>query len=155
VPFYWGGALIGRFVGSAVLRVLSPGKVLAGVALRAILLVAVSANTQGAVAGWTLLALGLMSSILFPTIFSLASEGLGTRAAEGSGLIATAIVGGAIIPPLTGMLADAAGLQASLALPAICYGVIAGFGIYARRPRPGVQLSLMWPAAHVPPRSAG
>jgi FHS family L-fucose permease-like MFS transporter len=75
-----------------------------------------------------------MNSIMFPTIFSLASEGLGPRAAEGSGVIATAIVGGAVIPPLTGLLADAAGLRLCLLLPAACYALIALYGIYARRP---------------------
>ncbi len=134
VPFYWGGALVGRFIGSAVLRAVSPGKVLLGVATGAILLVLVSANTSGAVAAWSLLAIGLMNAIMFPTIFSLASEGLGPRAAEGSGIIATAIVGGAIIPPLTGLLADASTLQVALAIPALCYVVIGCFGLYARRP---------------------
>ena len=134
VPFYWGGALVGRFIGSAVLRAVSPGKVLLGVAAGAILLVLISANTSGAVAAWSLLAIGVMNSIMFPTIFSLASEGLGPRSAEGSGIIATAIVGGAIIPPLTGMLADASTLQAALAIPALCYLVIGCFGLYARRP---------------------
>jgi FHS family L-fucose permease-like MFS transporter len=135
VLYYWGGAMAGRFIGSAVLRIISPGKVLATVASGAILLILLSANTSGAVAGWSLLAIGLMNSIMFPTIFSLASEGLGTRAAEGSGIIATAIVGGAIIPPLTGKIADIShSLQFSLALPAICYLIIAGFGLFARRP---------------------
>jgi FHS family L-fucose permease-like MFS transporter len=138
VLYYWGGAMAGRFIGSAVLRVISPGKVLATVASGAILLILLSANTSGAVAGWSLLAIGLMNSIMFPTIFSLASEGLGTRAAEGSGIIATAIVGGAIIPPLTGKIADIShSLQFSLALPAICYLIIAGFGLFARRPVAG------------------
>ena len=140
VPLYWGGALLGRFIGSAVLRVASPGRVLFGVAVGAILLVLVSANTTGPVAGWSLLAIGLMNSIMFPTTFSLASEGLGPRAAEGSGIIATAIVGGAVIPPLTGMLADATTLQTALALPAVCYGVIAAFGHFARRPASDTQL---------------
>ena len=134
VPFYWGGALVGRFVGAAVLARVSPGKVLAAVASGAILLILVSANTAGLLAAWSLLAIGLMNSIMFPTIFSLASEGLGRRAGEGSGVIATAIVGGAIVPPLTGRLADGAGLQFALLLPALCYLVIAGYGLYARRP---------------------
>ena len=135
VPFYWGGALLGRFVGAAVLRTVSPGKVLAAVAAGAIALILASANTVGATSAWALLAIGLMNSIMFPTIFSLASEGLGRRAAEGSGVIATAIVGGAIIPPLTGKLADASGsLHLALLLPALCYVVIAAYGIYARRP---------------------
>jgi FHS family L-fucose permease-like MFS transporter len=73
---------------------------------------------------------------MFPTIFSLASEGLGRRAAEGSGVICVAIVGGAVIPPLTGRLADLTNLRAALILPALCYLVILAFGIFARRPAP-------------------
>lgn len=135
VPFYWGGALIGRFIGAGVLRLVSPGKVLATVAAGAIGLILVSTNTVGPISGWSLLAVGLVNSIMFPTIFSLASEGLGKRAAEGSGVIATAIVGGAVIPPLTGMLADMSqSLRFALLLPALCYFAIALFGVYARRP---------------------
>jgi len=135
IALYWGGALVGRFIGSAVLRVVSPGKVLAINALGAIVLILVSANTTGAVAGYSLLALGLMNSIMFPTIFTLASEGLGARAADGSGVICVAIVGGAVIPPLTGALADVSGsLAFALVLPALCYATIAGFGLFARRP---------------------
>jgi FHS family L-fucose permease-like MFS transporter len=136
VPFYWGGALIGRFLGSAILRIASPGKVLATFATGSLILILVSANSMGAVSGYTLLAIGLCNSIMFPTIFSLASEGLGVRAAEGSGVLATAIVGGAIIPPLTGHLADSSGLHFALILPALCYVVIAMFGLFARKPLP-------------------
>jgi len=134
VPFYWGGALLGRFIGSGLLRLFAPGKVLACVAAGAITLITISANSAGSVSGWTLLAVGLMNSIMFPTIFSLASEGLGIRAAEGSGVICVAIVGGAVIPPLTGALADRGGLHFALLLPALCYAVILAYGIYARRP---------------------
>jgi FHS family L-fucose permease-like MFS transporter len=134
VPLYWGGALVGRFIGAAVLRLVSPGKVLACVATGAIALIVVSITSTGAVSGYSLLAIGLMNAIMFPTIFSLASEGLGPRAAEGSGVIATAIVGGAVIPPLTGLLADAFDLRVSMLLPAACYALIALYGLYARRP---------------------
>jgi FHS family L-fucose permease-like MFS transporter len=135
IPLYWGGALIGRFIGSAVLRAYSPGKVLAFHALGAAVLILISANTTGAVSGYSLLAIGLMNSIMFPTIFTLASEGLGARAADGSGIICMAIVGGAIIPPLTGRLADVSGsLGFALLLPALCYLAIAAYGVYARRP---------------------
>jgi FHS family L-fucose permease-like MFS transporter len=135
IPLYWGGAMVGRFVGSAVLRVVSPGKVLASVAVGAIALLLVSVNTTGVVSGYSLLAIGLMNSIMFPTIFSLACEKLGPRAADGSGIINVAIFGGAVVPLLTGVIADTTGsLAAGLALPAICYAVIAGFGWYARRP---------------------
>jgi FHS family L-fucose permease-like MFS transporter len=139
VPLYWGGALIGRFIGAAVLRVISPGKVLAVAAMGVLILLAISANSTGAVAGWSLLAIGLFNSIMFPTIFSLASEGLGTRAAEGSGIICMAIVGGAVVPPLTGLVADSWGLAFALVVPALCYAVILGYGIFARRPRAMVR----------------
>jgi FHS family L-fucose permease-like MFS transporter len=102
-----------------------------------IVLLLVSANTTGPVSGRSLLAIGLFNSIMFPTIFSLACEGLGSRAAEGSGIICVAIVGGAVVPLLTGYAADLAGLKAALVVPAVCYAGIAGFGIYARRPRAG------------------
>src|SRR5579862_4072795 len=138
VPYYWGGALVGRFIGSGLLRLFSPGKVLACVATGAITLIVITANTVGTVSGWSVLAIGLMNSIMFPTIFSLASEGLGKRAAEGSGVICVAIVGGAVIPPLTGAIADATGsLRFALILPALCYAVILSYGIYARRPYAG------------------
>jgi len=135
VPLYWGGALIGRFIGAGVLRFISPGKTLAAVAVSGIVLVLIAANAEGAVSGYALLAIGLTNAIMFPTIFSLASEGLGPRAGEGSGVICVAIVGGAIIPPLTGQLADMSGsLAVALTLPALCYGVIASYGAYTRRP---------------------
>lgn len=135
IPWYWGGALLGRFLGSALLRMFSPGKLLAFNAVGAIVLIAVSANGAGALAAWSLLAVGLMNSIMFPTIFSLACEGLGKRAADGSGIINVAIFGGAVVPLMTGGIADVTGsLTLSLVLPALCYGVIAAFGWYARRP---------------------
>ena len=137
VGFYWGGAMVGRFIGAVVLRLVSPGKVLAAVATGSITLILVSANSTGPLAGWALLTIGLMNSIMFPTIFSLASEGLGKRAAEGSGIIAMAIVGGAVIPPLTGLIADASSLRFALILPATCYAIIAAYGVYARRPAMG------------------
>jgi MFS transporter, FHS family, L-fucose permease len=136
VPLYWGGALVGRFIGSYVLRIVSPGMVLAGVSAMVIALLLISGSGSGAVAGWSLLAIGLFNSIMFPTIFTLASVGLGKRAAEGSGVICVAIVGGAVIPPLTGWVADIVGsLQIALIVPALCYLVIAAFGLYAHRNR--------------------
>lgn len=135
IPLYWGGALVGRFIGSMALRLISPGLILAAVSCGAITLLTLSANSSGALAGYSLLAIGLMNAIMFPTIFTLACEKLGTRAADGSGVICVAIVGGAVIPPLTGWVADLSGsLAAALALPAVCYAFIAGFGYFARRP---------------------
>lgn len=132
---YWGGAMIGRFIGSYFLRIMSPGLILATVAAGAITLLAISTHSSGAVSAYSLLAIGLMNSIMFPTIFSLACEKLGARAADGSGIINIAIFGGAVVPLLTGMLADASGsLRVALLLPAICYAIIAAYGFYARRP---------------------
>jgi MFS transporter, FHS family, L-fucose permease len=133
VPFYWGGALIGRFVGAGLLRRFSPGKVLACFAGAAILMLGLSATIAGPWAGWALLLVGFCNSLMFPTIFSLACEGLGERAAEGSGIICVAIVGGAVVPLITGHLADQFGLATALVAPAICYAIILLFGIYARR----------------------
>ncbi len=132
--FYWGGAMVGRFIGTFVLRMVSPGKVLAAVAAMNMVLLACAGAGHGAFAGWSLLAMGLFNSIMFPTIFTLASEGLGPRAAEGSGLLSLAIFGGAVVPALTGQLADHFGLSLALLAPAVCYMVIGGFGWYARRP---------------------
>ena len=134
IPYYWGGAMVGRFIGAYLLRVFSPGKVLACAAGVTIGLLLVSANSAGAVSGWSLLAIGLCNSIMFPTIFTLACEGLGDRSAEGSGILCVAIVGGAIVPLITGHAADIAGLKASLLVPALCYAGILGFGLFARRP---------------------
>jgi len=132
VSLYWGGALVGRFVGAYLLRQVSPGKVLAATAAAAIALATISGLSGGVVAGYALLSIGLFNSIMFPTIFALASEGLGRRTAEGSGIICMAIVGGAVIPPLTGRLADLVGLRLALGLPIICYAAILVFGLYSR-----------------------
>ena len=136
VPFYWGGAMLGRFVGAFVLRLFAPGHVLICAASAVIALLLISANCNGAVSGWSLLAIGLFNSVMFPTIFSLANEGLGTRAPEGSGVICMAIVGGAVVPLLTGHAADLWGLKQALIVPAACYAGILLFGWFARRPLP-------------------
>lgn len=134
LAFYWGGALVGRFIGAAVMRYIAPWKVLATVAAAAITMIGVSVFTTGVISGVALLSVGLFNAIMFPTIFTLASEGLGKRAPQGSGIICMAIVGGAIIPPLTGLVADASTLRTALVVPVICYGVIA---LYARACRKG------------------
>jgi FHS family L-fucose permease-like MFS transporter len=134
VPFYWGGAMVGRFVGAYVLRIVAPGKVLAGAAAAVIVLIAISSRTEGQLSAWSLLAVGLFNSIMFPTIFTLASAGLGKRAAEGSGIICMAIVGGAVVPIVTGKAADSWGLKWALIVPAACYAGIVLFGWWARRP---------------------
>jgi FHS family L-fucose permease-like MFS transporter len=134
IAFYWGGAMVGRFIGAAVLRLFSPGKVLASVACGAAALVLISAASSGAFAGWALLCVGLMNAIMFPTIFSLGVEGLGEKTPQGSGLLCMGIVGGALIPLMVGVLADASSLATSLIIPAICYLLIAAYGWSARHP---------------------
>ena len=138
VPFYWGGAMVGRFFGAYLLRVIAPWRVLAGAAAAAVSLLLISANSSGLVAGWSLIAIGFFNSIMFPTIFSLASEGLGKRAAEGSGVICMAIVGGAVVPKLWGIAADAWGLRLALGVPAVCYVGIVLFAWFARRTGAGI-----------------
>jgi len=134
LPVYWGGAMVGRFAGAYVLRRFAPAKVLACVAAAAMTLIVLSANSTGGFSGWALLSVGLFNSIMFPTIFALASEGLGGRAAEGSGVICMAIVGGAIVPLAAGQAADQWGLKLALAVPAVCYFGIFVFALFARRP---------------------
>ncbi len=133
VPFYWGGAMVGRFIGAFVLRTIAPGKVLAAAATTAIVLIAMSSDTTGQISAYSLLAIGLCNSIMFPTIFTLASDGLGKRAAEGSGIICMAIVGGAVVPIVTGKAADLWNLKWALVVPAACYAGIVLFGWWAHR----------------------
>ncbi|WP_342114215.1 sugar MFS transporter [Pseudoduganella sp. OTU4001] len=128
VSIYWGGAMVGRFIGFAVMRVASPGKTLAVNSLLAIGLVLTAVFGKGSVAMWAILAVGLCNSIMFPTIFSMALHGLGKYTGQGSGILCMAIVGGAIIPFAQGAMADAMGVQASFLLPAACYGFILYFG---------------------------
>lgn len=133
IAFYWGGAMVGRFIGAGVLRMVSPGKALAGAAVGAAALCLISAASSGGLAGWSLIAVGLLNAIMFPTIFSLALEGLGEKTPEASGLLCMAIVGGAVVPVLGGVVADATTLATALVVPAACYAAIAGFGWHARR----------------------
>ena len=138
VTLYWGGAMVGRFVGSALLRVVSPGLLLAAFSGAAIALIALSVSASGALAMVAILAVGLCNSIQFATIFTLAVDGLGENTAQGSGILCTAIVGGAVIPPLYGALADAVGVQLAFLLLTACYGYIATYGLSRARATPDV-----------------
>ncbi len=132
LSLYWGGAMVGRFIGSAVLTRIEAGTVLASCALGAAALATVSALSSGIVAAATVLAIGLCNSIMFPTIFTLAIDGLGADTPRGSGLLCLSIVGGAVVPLLTGYAADHFGLALALFLPAACYLWIATYGGLAR-----------------------
>ncbi len=129
VSLYWGGALVGRFIGFAAMRYVSPGKSLAVTALGSIALVLTATFGEGSVAKWAIVAVGLCNSIMFPTIFSLALHGLGKFTGQGSGILCMAIVGGAVIPFVQGMFADTIGLQPSFMVPAVCYLFILYFGV--------------------------
>ena len=128
VAFYWGGAMIGRFIGSAILQKVRTGLVLGIAAVVACLLVITSIMTFGHVAMWVMLAVGLFNSIMFPSIFTLGIEGLGPLTGRGSGLLVAAIVGGALIPLAEGRLTDNIGIHHAFVIPAICYVYIAIFG---------------------------
>lgn len=128
VSLYWGGAMVGRFIGARVLRQVPAGIALGTCALVAAALVLLSSLSSGALAGFAIIAVGLFNSIMFPTIFSLAIEGLGEDSPRASGVVCMAIVGGAIVPLLTGVVADIAGLATALLVPASCY---IGIAIYA------------------------
>jgi FHS family L-fucose permease-like MFS transporter len=128
VSFYWGGAMAGRFIGSAVLRTASPRKVLGGAALAACALVLTTVATSGAVAMWSVIAVGLFNSVMFPTIFTLGIARLGPLTGKGSSLLIMAIVGGAILPVLQGALADSIGIHMAFLMPAVCYLFIVYYG---------------------------
>ncbi|MEY3807119.1 MAG: L-fucose:H+ symporter permease [Pseudomonadota bacterium] len=128
VSFYWGGAMIGRFVGAGFMQTIQPGKVLAFNAVMAALLVLMTMLGSGSVAMWTLLAVGLFNSIMFPTIFSLALSGLGKHTGQGSGILCAAIVGGAILPVVQGFFADQIGIQQAFFIPVLGYSYIAYYG---------------------------
>jgi FHS family L-fucose permease-like MFS transporter len=134
IAFYWGGAMVGRFIGALVMQKISAGKVLGFNAGMVILLVACAIIFDGKVAMWSLLSVGLFNSIMFPTIFSLALNGLGQSTAQASGFLCLAIVGGALLPLLQGLIADSMGLQISFIIPMLCYLFIAYYGLKGSRP---------------------
>jgi FHS family L-fucose permease-like MFS transporter len=129
VSVYWGGAMIGRFIGAVVLRKASPALVLTSCAVCAALLAATSALSIGMIAVGTALSIGVFNSIMFPTIFTLAIEELGEETPQGSGVLCLAIVGGAVVPLVTGLAADRFGLPHALFVPVICYLWIAAYGM--------------------------
>ena len=129
VSYYWGGAMVGRFIGFAVMRHVSPGKALATNAAGAAVLVLAAMFGKGGVAMWAIIAVGLCNSIMFPTIFSMAVNKLGALTGQASGVLCMAIVGGAVVPFLQGLLADAVGLRPSYVVPLACYAFILYFGL--------------------------
>ena len=129
VSVYWFGAMVGRFIGAYLTRVFKPSKVLSLFSVSAILLLIISVNTNGLTAMWSILLVGLFNSIMFPTIFTLAINGSGKLKAKGSGLLCTAIVGGAIIPFIVGVLIDSSGFGLGFIFIILCYAYILFYGI--------------------------
>jgi MFS transporter, FHS family, L-fucose permease len=134
VSLYWFGALVGRLLGSWILTKVRSGKLLGIFGITAAILICASMFTSGSVAIWTLVLCGFFNSIMFPNIFTLGIAGLGPLTSKGSGLIMTAVVGGAVIPYLIGALADRVGIQHSFVIPAICYLYIAYYGLSGSKP---------------------
>lgn len=135
VALYWGGAMVGRFVGSVLMTRIAPGLLLAVHAMLAVLLVVTATTSSGSMAMYAILAVGLCNSIMFPTIFSLSLHGLGRFTSAGSAALCLAIVGGALVPLLQGFVADTAGLRMAFIVPAVCYVYIAWFGFKGSQPR--------------------
>lgn len=129
IAYYWGGAMVGRFIGAVVMQKIAAGKVLCFNAIAAVLLILVAVLSSGTFAMVAILLVGLCNSIMFPTIFSLAINGLGKHTSQGSGILCLAIVGGAILPLIQGLLADTIGIQLSFLLPVFCYVFIAYYGL--------------------------
>jgi FHS family L-fucose permease-like MFS transporter len=139
LSFYWGGAMVGRFIGSALQQKIAANKILGVAAIVAALLVITSMLTFGHVAMWTIIAVGLFNSVMFPTIFTLAIEGLGPLTGDGSGLLVAAIVGGAIIPEIQGIIADRIGIHHAFFLPILCYMYIAYFAFVGSQKKQPVR----------------
>jgi FHS family L-fucose permease-like MFS transporter len=150
VSLYWGGAMIGRFIGSALLRKIKAGVALGWVATVACLLVITSMLTTGHIAMAAIILVGLFNSVMFPNIFTLGIADLGPLTGEGSGLLIAAIVGGAIIPVMQGALADRIGIHHAFILPVLCYLYIVYYGLRGSKPDavPSQLCESPAPAAH-------
>jgi len=131
--FYWGGAMAGRFLGAAMMQKVAAAKLLTFNALTAVILVLTAIMGTGYLVMWAVLAVGLCNSIMFPTLFSLAINGLGKHTRQGSGILCTAIVGGALLPLLQGVFADNVGIQNAFIIPALCYAYIVFYGYSGHR----------------------
>jgi len=130
VAYYWGAAMIGRFVGAYITRIIKPSYVLAFNSVMAMVLLGTTMSISGPMAMWAVIAVGFFNSIMFPTIFTLAIRGLGPLTSKGSGLLCQAIVGGAIIPLIQAYVADMSSVQMSFIVPACAYIYIGGYAIY-------------------------
>jgi FHS family L-fucose permease-like MFS transporter len=131
--------MIGRFTGTVAMKKIRANQLLAGLAFFGVALLLVAMNTTGMVAVWCLILCGLANSIMYPTIFALGIAELGPLTSKGSGVISIGNFGGAVIPPLFGLLADHFGFQLAFILPIVCYLYIAYFGISGYKPTRAVK----------------
>lgn len=129
VAYYWGCAMVGRFIGVAIMRKIAGQHLLVINGCCAVVLLLTVVFGHGWLAGIAIIAIGLFNSIMFPTLFSLALGGLGANTSRASGLLCLAIVGGAIVPLLQGVVADTTSLQLSFFIPALCYSYIIFYGL--------------------------
>jgi FHS family L-fucose permease-like MFS transporter len=136
VSYYWLCAMVGRFVGSAILQKVRTGKLLGIVALVAAALVTTSMLTLGSVAMWSIILVGLFNAVMFPSIFTLGIAELGPLTGDGSGLLIMAIVGGAILPVAQGAIADRIGIHHAFLLPVLCYLYIVFYAFWGSKPKP-------------------
>ncbi len=134
VAFYWGGAMVGRFIGSALLQKVKTGSLLGLCAVCAAALVGISMMTNGHFAMYSIILVGFFNSIMFPSIFTLGVAELGPLTGDGSGILIMAIVGGAIIPVAQGWIADHIGIHHAFFLPVICYLYILFFALSGSKP---------------------
>ncbi|MCW9000888.1 MAG: glucose/galactose MFS transporter, partial [Kangiellaceae bacterium] len=128
IGYYFGGAMIGRFIGAVIMHHIAANKVLTFNALMAITLLLIGILAKGHIAMWAIVLVGLCNSIMFPTIFTLAIKKLGPLTSKGAGVLCLAIVGGAILPLLQGVAADLIGIQLAFIIPVLCYFYIAFYG---------------------------
>lgn len=134
VLFYWLGALLGRLLGSWMLTRIKAGKLLGIFGIIAAALVVISTISPGQVAIVALILAGFFNSVMFPNIFALGIVDLGPMTSRGSGLIMTAIVGGALIPVAIGWVVDHVSYQWALVIPVLCYLYIAWYGLLGSKP---------------------
>jgi FHS family L-fucose permease-like MFS transporter len=133
VSLYWGGAMVGRFIGFVVLRKVRAQRALAFVSLVAALLIGIAIATHGQVAMWAVVSCGLFNSVMWPCIFPLSVNRLGRFTSQGSGILITMVVGGAVIPEIQGFLSDTVGYQRSFAIVLLCYLYIFFFAVRGHR----------------------
>ena len=129
VSLYWGGAMVGRFIGFVVLQKIRQERALLFVAAVAAVLVGTALVTHGSVAMWAVVSCGLFNSVMWPCIFPLSVKGLGRFTSQGSGILIMMVVGGAVIPEIQGLLADAFGYQKSFIVVLLCYAYLVFFAV--------------------------